>query len=250
MVTNLIPIQFKRWVLYRLPVLLSTETRHVRYEAFQASDDAHYARFVASQRNGDAKKVLLDWLAADPLLNGDSFSLLDVGCGPGALYSMIQDDAVLRPRVRYSGVDQAEGAVRYADRTFPDARFFCRDVLRDGLPDEPFDVIAINEVVEHLSHYRPLLQLAAARKPKILVLCTFAAIPEYRRDRRLWRPDTRCYMNSYAAGPLQSFLRNEIAGELRTADFGTHEPQRYWFPKKAEILWYLRRPGEVASSST
>ena len=247
-VTAVIPISVRRWVLYRLPVLLGNTSAHrVRYMAFQAADDAHYARFVAGQRNNHAQNLAIEWLEQDSLLP-EKFSLLDIGCGPGAFLSLIRDRAGLAKRIDYTGVDQAEGAVRYAERTWG-ARFLHRDVLADGLPEGAFDVISVNEVIEHIADYRPLLSAIAQRNPKVLILGTFAVIPEYERDRRLWRPDLQCYMNSYALAPLFRFMHETLGGEIRTVDFGTHDHDRYWFPKKTQMLWYRRaRPPEATAA--
>jgi SAM-dependent methyltransferase len=206
--------------------------------AFQAADDAHYARFVAGQRKNHAQNLAIDWLETEPSLPRQ-FSLLDIGCGPGAFFSLIHDRPALAERVTYTGVDQAEGAVRYAEKTFG-RHFLHRDVLADGLPDGSFDVISVNEVIEHLADYRPLLGAIAQRNPKVLILGTFAVIPEYDRDRKLWRPDLQCYMNSYALAPLFRFLHETFGGEIRSVDFGTTDHDRYWFPKKTQMLWYRR----------
>ncbi len=238
----MIPLSIKRWILFRLPAITGlNKDRNTEYTAFQAAPDSRYDKFIKSQIKSPAKKLLLEWLRNDDQLSQDSFSILDIGCGPGALMHMLQEDPELKGRAKYTGLDQAKGTIQYGAKVYTEGEFVQRDVITDGLPDEQFDVIAINEVVEHISGYEELLEAVKSHNPKIIILCTFAALPERKKDRRLWRPDTKCYMNSYALEPLLNFFHRVIGGEIRMANFGSYQTGRYWFPTKAEILWYCRQ---------
>lgn len=246
----------KRWVLCRLPVITGLGLGSVRYRGFDARDDAYYQKFVKSQIDHPVKHQTLDWLHADETLP-DTFSILDIGCGPGAMARLIETDKNLKERVRYTGLDQSDGALSYCKKKYPTHEFMKRDVLTDGLPEKPFDVIMLNEVIEHIPGYTDIIDQILARRPRIFILSTFAAIPERERDRRLWRPDTACYMNTYAFNKLHKYLRNAANGDLRIADFGPETYDRYWFPEKARILWYFRivenvpelKPGDHSASN-
>lgn len=237
-------IGLKRWLLHRLPAITQQTGRTVRYRGFEAKPDEHYRNFVEKQIAHPVKRLTLDWLAADDRLP-ERFSLLDVGCGPGAMARLIEDHPALRERVAYVGLDQSYDALAYCARTFPPYRFVQRDVLRDGVPEEPFDVIMLNEVIEHLPDYREILKTLVDARPRIFVLSTFAVLPELDRDRRLWRPDAACYMNSYALHRLYAYLRGIAPGTLRVADFGMERFDRYWFPRKTRMVWYLQPENTV-----
>jgi SAM-dependent methyltransferase len=70
----------------------------------------------------------------------DDLEVLDLGCGTGTLYPLLR---ARYPRARYTGVDIVPEMVAQASRTFPEGRFACRDVLRDGLPGA-YDVVLLS----------------------------------------------------------------------------------------------------------
>ncbi len=235
-------------IRYKVPAIfhriISTK---VKYKGFSKQDEETFDVFVNKHLDHPAKRQALSWLATDTLLDG-GFSLLDVGCGPGVLPHMILCDPLLRDRITYVGVDQSKNAIQYCKNKLPkEYTAICQDVLIDALPKGKFDVIMINEVIEHIPYYDQLISAAIAKRPKIFILTTFAAIPEYKRDRLLWRSDLKCYMNSYSFKKLFLYLRNKIACPILICDYGTTDFNRYWFPKKASVVWYIRLGAEKPS---
>ena len=230
-----------RWLRCRLPVLLGTAgTKRVRYLSFDRdSDDALLTEYGKRKETSQRLLTALERLNSEPLLP-DQFSLLDIGCGPGSIAHLIGRDKQLRGRVSYTGIDQSSGAIGYCVKTWPEHRFEARDALHDGLPEDYFDAIMINGVTEHMPHYKAIITAALAKKPKIFVLTTFGVIPQYDSDRRLWRQDTQCFMNSYAFMNVYRFLKEQAVKEIHIADFGDLERARYWFPRKSELMWYVR----------
>lgn len=230
----------RRWFSCRLPIILGTAgTRNVCYLGFDKEVD-HKLLVEYGARKEGSQRVLtaLARLANDPLLS-ERFSLLDIGCGPGAIPHLLSRDEKLRERVAYTGIDQSNGAIAYCRKTFPNYHFEARDALRDGLPAGPFDVIMINGVVEHMPDYKDIVSAALDMRPKVFVLTTFGVIPQYDRDRRLWRPDMQCFMNSYAFMNVYRFLKARVR-DLQVSDFGDLQISRYWFPRKTELMWYMR----------
>lgn len=70
----------------------------------------------------------------------ESSSLLDLGCGAGALLAEIR----LRDlNIDYTGIDLGESFVNFNRDKFPGEKFECRDVLSEGLP-QAFDYIVMN----------------------------------------------------------------------------------------------------------
>jgi SAM-dependent methyltransferase len=203
--------------------------------------DTDLDRFVAKRLEDPrpTKVQAIEWLAVEPLL-APEFSLLDLGCGPGVFARMVHASP-LGERVRYTGLDQSEQALEHARRTLPSSYTFVRsDALREGLPEGQFDVIVINEVVEHTPHYKEMIGLALARRPKVLVITTFAVLPGESKDRFLWHSGYACYMNNYSFGRFHEYLRRQAAGvPIKIADFGTKADSSMDFPSKALLLFYL-----------
>jgi len=238
---------FYEWVRYRLPAALRLVAPHsVRYKSFSLKNDEEFGKYNEARARHPVKLVLLDWLRHEALL-GPKFSILDVGCGPGVFTAALFADPEIRERIEYTGVDQSERAIEYAGKTWPQARFERRDILQAGLPERDFDVIMINEVVEHLPDFSRAIDIAVARKPKIFVLTAFAVLPELGRHRVRWSPHGECYMNSYAWSKVHAKLRGVAAHRpLLMVDLGSHDFDRHWFPKKAMSMFYLRLGAETS----
>jgi SAM-dependent methyltransferase len=238
----------RKFLAFKAPAIFHRiAPKNVKYEGFAHEDDEAFASFVDKRLDHPAKRQALDWLTRDPILN-EKFSLLDVGCGPGVLARMILDNPNLRDRMTYVGVDQSENAIRYCRKTLPqDYKLICQDVLVDGLPRDNFDVIMMNEVLEHIPHYDQLISTTISKQPKIVVLTTFAVLPERDRDRILWRPDLKCYMNSYSFKKFFAYLRNKFECPITIRDYGSVNFNRYWFPSKALMIWYIKLGAEKTS---
>lgn len=219
--------------------LLARFDLRVKYRAFSRKRTEDFDAFLRKRVDNPAKAKVLEWLAHEPTL-GPEFSLLDIGCGPGVFARMILSHPTLASRVRYEGLDQSANALDYLKQHAPQAHTHHRDVLARGLPDRRYDVIAINQVVEHMPSYKEVVATALRHKPKVFVLTTFAALPDTDHDRRLWEPDRACYMNTYSAGKLHQFLRQQTNAEIWVYDNGVQRFDRFWFPRKALMAWYVR----------
>jgi SAM-dependent methyltransferase len=221
-------------------------SKSVRYLSFAKKNDSALDEYTDEQSKNPLKKQALDWLAGDSLLN-ERFSLLDVGCGPGAIPKMIFSDPNLKNRIAYVGIDQSENAIRYCRDKLPSSYvMMCRDILSDGLPEGSFDVIMINEVLEHLPSYDQLISSALEKKPKILLISTFAVLSNRKRDRILWNPKLQCFMNSYSFEKFYQYLRNSVECPILICDYEGRNFDRFWFPRKDLIVWYMR----LAAKST
>lgn len=211
--------------------------KQVRYMAWNVPSET-LADAVKRQGDHPAKMIALEWLAREPLLQ-EKFSLLDVGCGPGVLAGMIERHPALSRRISYTGIDQSEAALEWCRANFTgDFRFLNVNLQKDPLPGS-YDVITINEVIEHLPHYREVINQVLDLKPGIFILTTFGVVPGLRRDRLRWNGKHANYMNSYSFDKLYEFLRSKTP-HLWVADLGTQKFDRYWFPQKALLAFYLR----------
>jgi SAM-dependent methyltransferase len=214
--------------------------KKVLYEGFSEKSDEAFDDFMNKRLKNPAKKQALDWLVKDTLLN-EKFSLLDLGCGPGVIPQMILQDSNLNNRVVYSGVDVSENALRYCRSRLPENYVILRlDFLNDELPKGCFDVIIINEVLEHLPSYEKLITAAIEKGPKILIITTFAVLHGLKRDRILWNSEKQCYMNSYSFEKFFQYLRDKVACPILLCDVDKLMYDRYWFPRKELMVWYMR----------
>ncbi|MGV3723705.1 MAG: class I SAM-dependent methyltransferase [Actinomycetota bacterium] len=217
--------------------------QRVRYTGWSTDLNAFVAKRLENPRPTKVKTI--EWLTREPLLE-DSFSLLDIGCGPGVFARMLELSA-LSERVRYTGVDQSEDALRHCRSTLPPSyNFIQRDVLREGVPEGQFDVIVINEVVEHMPNYRDLIDAALAKHPKVLVITAFAVLPEQAKDRYLWNANYTCYMNTYSFNGFHQYLREKSGRPVQILDLGSESDETAEFPRKALILFYLPQADAAA----
>lgn len=86
-----------------------------------------------------------------PFLPPQYGKVLEVGCGAGAFRASLRED------IEYWGVDPSESAEQaLAKKVYR----FCRGILEDvaqELPDQYFDLIVINDVMEHSFDYLAFL---------------------------------------------------------------------------------------------
>ncbi|HWT02299.1 MAG TPA: methyltransferase domain-containing protein [Pyrinomonadaceae bacterium] len=91
---------------------------------------------------------------AYPRRAAGSLRVLDVGCGNGSELAL----PLARRGFQVTGLDVDAPSVEHANRLatdLPNARFACLDVTE--LKSEPFDVVILSEVLEHVTDPRSLL---------------------------------------------------------------------------------------------
>ncbi len=124
-----------------------------RYDTEISGSDS-YARFY---NLSSLRTAALAWLPFD-----GTETVLDAGCGYGALTGFLCDHAARVDAVDADPACTAAVKKRYANRT--DLRVFTAD-LTDGLPQETYDVILLLEVLEW--YHGPLAALFAALRARL-----------------------------------------------------------------------------------
>lgn len=85
-------------------------------------------------------------LVSDKLTQLGAESLIDVGCGDGALVHYVREAL---PHVRVAGIDYDERPIAFARLFTPDAEFVSGDIGKASWPRR-FDAATLIEVIEHV----------------------------------------------------------------------------------------------------
>lgn len=75
--------------------------------------------------------------------NGDR--VLDVGCGVGRLYQLFDDLSIT-----YTGIDQSDGPLAIAQKTYPNATFVFGEMTELSFEDDSFDIVYCIATLHHL----------------------------------------------------------------------------------------------------
>jgi 2-polyprenyl-3-methyl-5-hydroxy-6-metoxy-1,4-benzoquinol methylase len=97
--------------------------------------------------------------------------LLDAGCGNGI------ESGPYAARLEVQGVDYQPSYVDYCNTSYPAARFKVANLEQLDYPDDYFDLVIMNQVIEHLERPRVVVEeLARVLRPKGRLL---VATPNY-----------------------------------------------------------------------
>ena len=93
--------------------------------------------------------------------------VLDVGCGPGWNFDTFMESG---PAVYYRGIDYSERFVRVANQRTGMKIFKLGDVRTIDEPDESFDVVILQDVLEHTNGYeKPILEALRVARKRIII---------------------------------------------------------------------------------
>lgn len=112
--------------------------------------------FIKKQREWEGWKQSWKYLTKYAK-KGDK--VLDVGCGFGRLYHLLED-----LQVNYVGIDQSEEQIKLARREFPSQEFMIAEMTKLPFKNGEFDIIYCLAVFHHLLDKET--QLAALREMK------------------------------------------------------------------------------------
>jgi ubiquinone/menaquinone biosynthesis C-methylase UbiE len=133
-------------------------------------DDEGAANYMLSYGEGPGSE--LRFRLGELLKPGEK--VLDVGCGPGWNFDHFLEHG---PSVIYRGIDYSERFVRVANKRTGTKVFEVGDVRDISEPDESFDVVILQDVLEHTNGYeKPLKE--ALRVARRVVIITFWHLTE------------------------------------------------------------------------
>jgi SAM-dependent methyltransferase len=155
--------------------------------------------------------------------------VLDIGCGYGAVAHSVAS----RTGAHVTGLDMEPANVAKARRLFQHERLvFVEGEAPRTVPDGPFDVIVLSNVLEHIEHRRDFLREVQARLSPSRWLIR---VPMFNRD---WRPSLRRELGLHAYGDpthFTEYTRESFEKELADADFVVRHLQVNWGEIWAEV---------------
>lgn len=105
----------------------------------------------------------------------DGETLLDAGCGPGWNYEhFIEYGPIL---AKYKGTDYSARFIRACKIKYPEADFEVQDARDLKEPDNSWDVVLLQDIVEHTNGYEKPIE-SALRVAKKRVIVTFWHLTE------------------------------------------------------------------------
>lgn len=97
----------------------------------------------------------------------DGESVLDVGCGPGWNFDHFQQYG---PDVKYKGLDYSKRFVKVANKRVGMEIFKLGDVRNIRQPDESWDVVILQDVLEHTNGYeKPVREALRVAKKRVII---------------------------------------------------------------------------------
>lgn len=98
----------------------------------------------------------------------DGESLLDVGCGPGHNFQHFND---FGPQLSaYKGTDYSERFIRVCKLKYPDGNWEVQDARKLTEPDKSWDVVLLQDIVEHTNGYeKPFTEALRVARKRIIV---------------------------------------------------------------------------------
>ena len=97
----------------------------------------------------------------------DGESVIDIGCGPGHNYEHFQ---TYGPQVsKYKGTDYSYVMIAGCKLKYPEANFDLGDVRKVDEPDESWDVVIMQDVLEHTNGYeKPVKEALRVAKKRAI----------------------------------------------------------------------------------
>jgi glycosyltransferase involved in cell wall biosynthesis len=164
--------------------------------------------------------------------------LLDVGCGPGALWQYFQQH---RPRFSWAGVDVTHAMLSVAHKLYPEVTVSITDAGNLPFTDARFDVVVLRHVLEHLPQW--LMERAlteAMRVARKTVVIDFYVPPSADSPSSSAKVGENFIETRWSVNDLKAPISKagwQVDGRLNLNHGGEHD-----------VIWILTRKESVAIS--
>ena len=134
------------------------------YSTVFRSDHDYHGHYSNSRYYGLHKRIY------DLLTCGQDARILELGCGPGQFAHFLQDEGF----TNYLGIDFSDVAIEMA-RLKSEQEFRVGDIFAFDYDNEPYDVVVLLEVLEHLNKDVELIRKIRTGAWIVLSVPTFGA---------------------------------------------------------------------------
>lgn len=240
-------LQLIRGILNRLPYQVARQILNLWLESLATSPNAKARLTQLLELDSD----LTNWINQAAVRYGDGLHVkhrlmryhdffvervqpgdrvLDIGCGQGALAY----DVAAQAKATVTGIDINAANIAYAQQHYqhPKLHFIAGDALQYEF-SEPFDVVILSNVLEHIDARVPFLRSLQA---KLTPRCLLIRIPAIDRD---WRVPLRAELGLFHFSDIThytEYTQQSFEEELAAAELSPTYLQINWGEIWAEVL--------------
>lgn len=187
----------------------------MNYWDYHISNHETYIRSYGEGEGSPNRRTLFSFF-------DENDSVLDVGCGPGCNLGHARD-IMGWDNFTYKGVDISPKFIEACKRLFPDGSFEVQDAENLREPDDSFDVVILQDVLEHLPGYRKAIAEAVRVARKRVVICLWT--PLYDREDNIEDKGDGGYHSYYNKEKFMEFISQ--FGTVTTDE--QHENRNHWY---------------------
>ncbi|NCN39637.1 class I SAM-dependent methyltransferase [bacterium] len=148
-------------------------------------------------------------------------SVLDVGCGPGCnIGHAIQTGH----KISYKGVDNSVKFIEACKNLFPEYPFEVQDANQLNEPDNSFDLVILQDVLEHLSGYEQAIDEACRVAKSRVLICMW--IPLHDGEDKTADMGDGGYRSEYNSKKFMKYI--ESKGTVTTDKETEHRTHWYY----------------------
>lgn len=162
-------------------------------------DAAMYMESYGEGVGSDTRKIITDFI-------NDGESVLDVGCGPGWNYEHFQQ---FGPKVsRYKGLDYSKMMIEGAKSKYPEAQFMVGDCRKLKEKSKTWDVVILQDVLEHTNGYRKPVKEALRVAKKRVIITFWKPFRDDGTGDQINEDGDDGWGANYTRGPWEKFLND------------------------------------------